>query len=60
MAAEVARDWLEWVATRLHPAADARAAAGVLTMLDGLLLVGFVASDEVAAQAVSWLAEQLD
>ncbi|HXV94172.1 MAG TPA: TetR family transcriptional regulator [Pseudonocardia sp.] len=61
MASQVARQWLDWTAARLDVPVDERtaAAAGLLTLLDGLLLVRFVASDAVATDAVAWLAPRL-
>jgi predicted metal-binding membrane protein len=57
VAAAVAQGWLDWVAERLAVPLDERrvAASGVLAMLDGLLLVRFVASPEAAADAAGWL-----
>ena len=61
VAAAVARGWLSWLASRLDVAEDERAgaAAGILALVDGLLLVRFVASDEVAGRAAGWLATRL-
>lgn len=56
-AAAVARGWLDWTAARLAvPDGDRhRAAAGVLAVLDGLLLTRFVTGGEAAEEAASWL-----
>jgi AcrR family transcriptional regulator len=61
VAAAVARGWLSWLASRLDVPEEERAgaAAGVLVLVDGLLLVRFVASDEVAGRAAGWLATRL-
>ena len=56
-AAAVARDWLDWTAARLAVPDDERhrAAAGVLAVLDGLLLTRFVTGEEAAQEAAMWL-----
>jgi AcrR family transcriptional regulator len=56
-AAAVFASWREWLAARVDaPEAErAAAAAGVLAVLDGLLLTRFVAGDAVAARAAGWL-----
>ena len=56
-AAAVARDWLGWTAARLAVPDDERhrAAAGVLAVLDGLLLTRFVTGEEAAQEAAMWL-----
>lgn len=56
-AAAVLSSWLEWTAARLDVPDDERpaAAAGLLALLDGLLLTRFVAGEEVAARAAGWL-----
>ena len=61
VAADVARRWLDWIADRLDVPADERdgAAAGVLAVVDGLLLARFVASEETAAAAGGWLGARL-
>jgi AcrR family transcriptional regulator len=55
------RAWLDWVAERLDVAPDRRpdAAAGVLGVLDGLLLLRFVVGGEHADAAASWLGDRL-
>lgn len=60
-AAAVFGSWLEWTAARLDvPAAERpAAAAGLLALLDGLLLTRFVAGDAVAARAAGWLGDVL-
>lgn len=61
VAADVSRRWLEWTAAHLDVPADERhrAAAGVLAVVDGLLLTRFVAPGGTAAAAASWLAPRL-
>ena len=56
-AAAVFTSWLEWVAARLDVAEAERpaAAAGLLALLDGLLLTRFVAGEAVAERAAGWL-----
>jgi AcrR family transcriptional regulator len=56
-AGAVARAWLGWVAERLDVAPEQRAAAaaGVLGVLDGLLLLRFVVDAEHADAAAGWL-----
>jgi hypothetical protein len=56
-AAAVARGWLDWTAARLAVTDDERhrAAAGVLAVLDGLLLSRFVTGEETAHEAAMWL-----
>jgi AcrR family transcriptional regulator len=58
----VARAWLEWVAERLDVAPEQReaAAAGVLGVLDGLLLLRFVVDRDHAHAAAGWLGDALD
>lgn len=60
-AADVARSWLAWTGEALDvPDADrAAAAAAVLTVVDGLLLVRFVADGATADRAAEWLAGRL-
>jgi AcrR family transcriptional regulator len=60
-ASEVARSWLEWTGEVLDVAdADrAAAAAAVLTVVDGLLLVRFVTDPATADRAADWLADRL-
>lgn len=60
-AAEVAEQWRSWAATRIAVPVDERAsaAAGLLSVLDGLLLVRFVASEDAAADAAAWLLPRL-
>ncbi len=57
-----ARAWLRWVAERLDVAPQQRhaAAAGVLGVLDGLLLLRFVVDRDHADAAAGWLGEELD
>ncbi len=59
---EVARSWLRWVAERLDVAPQRRdaAAAGVLGVLDGLLLLRFVVDRDHADTAAGWIGEELD
>ncbi len=61
VAQAVAQGWLGWVEARIEvPDGDPRAAASaVLALVDGLLLVRFVASAQIAAQAAGWLGEHL-
>lgn len=61
VAAAVAEGWLSWLGSRLDVAEEERAgaAAGILVLVDGLLLVRFVASDEVAGRAAGWLTTRL-
>jgi AcrR family transcriptional regulator len=58
---EVARAWLGWIGERLDVARERReaAAAGVLGVLDGLLLLRFVVGDGHADDAAGWLLEAL-
>jgi AcrR family transcriptional regulator len=58
---EVARGWLAWIAQLLDVPDDEReaAAAGVLTVVDGLLLVRFVAGRDTAARAAEWVTDHL-
>lgn len=60
-AAAVADGWLAWVGDRLavDEADRADAAAGVLAVLDGLLLLRFVTSADNARRAGGWLRERL-
>ena len=60
-AAAVARSWTEWTGGLLDVPDDERAAAAsaVLTVVDGLLLVRFVADGPTADRAADWLAEHL-
>ena len=62
IAAGIAEDWIGWAEQRLDvPAAQRRAAAaGVLAVVDGLLLLRFVAGQEASEQAADWLADALD
>lgn len=61
VARQVAEGWLEWVGERLDvPPEQARdAAAGVLAVVDGLLLLRFVAVAGASDAAAAWLAEAL-
>lgn len=61
VAAAVAEGWLTWLGSRLDVPAGERpgAAAGVLAVVDGMLLVRFLASAEVADRAVGWLVGRL-
>lgn len=56
-AAAVADRWLAWISARLDVPDQERseAASGLLTLLDGLLLVRFVASGQTATEALRWL-----
>jgi AcrR family transcriptional regulator len=58
----VARTWLHWVAARLDvaPAQRDAAAAGVLGVLDGLLLLRFVVGPGHADTAARWIGDELD
>ncbi len=58
---EVARAWLGWIGERLDVAPERRdaAAAGVLGVLDGLLLLRFVVGDRQADDAAAWLLDAL-
>lgn len=60
-AAAVAVGWLDWIEPRLDvPAAErAEAAAGVLAVVDGVLLLRFLTSAETAAAAAGWLRDRL-
>lgn len=62
VAAAVAQRWLAWVSARVEVPESERpaAAAGVLTVLDGLLLARFAGSEELATRAADWLAGVLD
>ena len=62
IAAAIAEDWLRWAEQRLDvPAPERRAAAaGVLAVVDGLLLLRFVAGEGAFQQAADWLAGALD
>ena len=62
IAAGIAEDWLNWAEQRLDvPTAQRRpAAAGVLAVVDGLLLLRFVAGEEAFEQAADWLAGTLE
>ncbi|SNS55518.1 transcriptional regulator, TetR family [Geodermatophilus pulveris] len=61
VAAAVAGGWLSWLGSRLDvPDAErADAAAGVLAVVDGLLLVRFLAPGPAADRAAGWLAGRL-
>ena len=61
VAARVAEGWLGWVADRLDVPADERrrAAAGVLAVVDGLLLLRFVLAPDAAEDAAAWLTATL-
>lgn len=61
VAARVAEGWVGWVADRLDvPAGERRgAAAAVLTVVDGLLLMRFVLARDAADDAAAWLAARL-
>lgn len=61
VAAEQAAAWMAWIADRVDaPAAQrADAAAGVLAVLDGLLLVRAVAGAPIADQAAPWIVQAL-
>ncbi len=60
VAAAVAASWRTWLAERLDAPGDRdAAAAGVLAALDGLLLLRFLSSEELAAAAASWLVTRL-
>ncbi|MGY1752267.1 hypothetical protein [Blastococcus sp. SYSU D01042] len=62
IAAAIAEDWLSWAEQRLDVPAPRRrsAAAGVLAVVDGLLLLRFVAGETAYEQAADWLAGTLD
>lgn len=57
----VAHAWLDWMAARLDVPTEERtdAAAGLLALVDGLLLVRFVVGDAVAEQAAAWWGRSL-
>lgn len=61
IAADVARHWMDWTAARLDVPDSQRgaAAAAVLTIIDGLLLVRTVTSDRVASASARWLIDHL-
>ena len=61
VAAAVAEGWLSWLKERLDVPDGERAdaAAGVLAVVDGLLLVRFLVPGQTADRAVGWLTEQL-
>ncbi len=61
VAAAVTEGWRTWVDERLDVAPDERAAAaaGVLAMIDGLLLLRFLISPDLAERAVAWLGSEL-
>ncbi len=61
-AAAIAAQWSAWVAERLDVAAEERegAASAALALVDGLLLLRFVAGPEQAGAAAAWLAARLD
>ena len=58
----IARAWLGWVAERLDVPPEQRpaAAAGVLGVLDGLLLLRFVVDRDHADTAATWIGAALD
>lgn len=62
IAAAVAEGWLSWLGSRLDVPAGERAdaAAGVLAVVDGLLLVRFLAPGQVADRAMGWLTDRLE
>ena len=62
VAGDVASGWLTWIAAHLDVTETERpaAAAGILTVLDGLLLVRFLTSDDTADRAAAWLADRVD
>lgn len=62
VAMEVADEWRTWMAPRLAvPAAErASATAGLLTLLDGLLVVRFATGADAARAAEGWLLTHLD
>ncbi len=61
VAATVTEGWRTWLGDRLDVAPGERAAAtaGVLAAIDGLLLLRYLVSPEVAGLAVGWLATEL-
>ncbi|MGY1709004.1 TetR/AcrR family transcriptional regulator [Geodermatophilus sp. SYSU D00758] len=61
VAAAVAGAWRSWLAERVDVPAGEReaAAAGVLAVLDGLLLLRSLGAPEAAAQAAGWLTDRL-
>ncbi len=61
VAAAVAEGWLSWLGSRLDVPDDERAdaAAGVLAVVDGILLVRFLVPGQVADRAAGWLTGQL-
>jgi AcrR family transcriptional regulator len=60
-AASIAEGWMTWTAVRLDagPAATRDAAAGVLAVIDGLLLIRFILGADHADGAHRWLASTL-
>ena len=62
IAGDIVQDWLSWAEQRLDvPAGQRRsAAAGVLAVVDGMLLLRFTAGRETSEQAADWLAGALD
>ena len=58
----MAEGWLSWLGSRLEVPDGERAdaAAGVLAVVDGLLLVRFLAPGPVADRAVGWLTDRLE
>ena len=61
VAAAVAGGWLSWLGTRLDVPDGERAdaAAGVLAVVDGLLLVRFLAPGQAGDRPAGWLADRL-
>ena len=61
VAAAVAEGWSSWLGSRLDVPDGERAdaAAGVLAVVDGLLLVHFLAPGQAADRAAGWLVERL-
>lgn len=59
---QIADGWLQWVADRLDVPPEQRqaTAAGVLAVIDGLLLTRFVTHPEQADQAAAWLVPLLE